>query len=92
MDQLILNWEMNADELRLDGGPAGGRHQKGMGRLPANKWTTVELTVKPDEMVLTVDGAERLRTKADFSKVDEAFSLTGEVRVRSITEVPVGAK
>jgi hypothetical protein len=91
MDQLILNWEMNADELRLDGGPAGGRHQKGMGRLPANKWTTVELTVKPDEMVLTVDGADRLRTKADFSKVDEPFSLTGEVRVRSITQVPASA-
>jgi hypothetical protein len=93
-DEVILNWEVDPDELRIGGGPAGGRHQKGMGRLPANKWTTVEFTVRPDEMVLTVDGAVRLRERADFSKVDEPFALrakVGELRVKSITQVPASA-
>ena len=74
-DYIIFNWEDNPDHLRIDGGPAGGRHEEGAGRIPTDDWVTIELKVLPKEMVITVDGAERYRTKADFSKVKAPLSL-----------------
>jgi clan AA aspartic protease (TIGR02281 family) len=74
-EYIIFNWEDNPDHLRIDGGPAAGRHEEGAGRIPTDDWVTIELKVLPNEMVITVDGAERYRAKADFSKVKAPLSL-----------------
>ena len=74
-NQIIFNWEMNPDELRIDGGPANGQHKKGGGRVPVNEWVGMELVVRADEMVIYVDGQERQRVRADFSKVKEPLTL-----------------
>lgn len=92
-DQIILNWEGNRDELRVDGGPAAGRHKMGAGRIPANRWVVVTLTVTPREMILATDGKERYRVSADFSKVNAPLSLTaynGDVRVKWV-RIPIPA-
>jgi hypothetical protein len=86
-DQIIFNWEGNKDQLRVDGGPANGHHRKGAGRLPAGQWATIVLTVIRDEMVISVDGVEKYRTKADFSKVNEPLSIyasNGDVKLKSV--------
>ena len=65
-DQLILNWEGNKDELRIDGGPANRKYKKGAGRLPAGRWVSIDFVVNSDELLLSVDGDERYQIKADF--------------------------
>ncbi len=74
-EQIIFNWNGNPDELRLDGGPADGRHKAGAGRVPVNKWVTIELEVLPGSLSLSVDGEPRYRTEADFSKVLMPFTI-----------------
>lgn len=85
---IILNWELNPDELRIDGGPAGGRHQKNAGRIPVNTWVNIDLLVLPDSMTITLNGEQRYFTKADFSKVNdplEIFPANGSViQVKSV--------
>jgi clan AA aspartic protease (TIGR02281 family) len=88
-EHIIFNWEDNPTHFRIDGGPAGGRHEEGAGKIPTDEWVTIELKVLPREMVITVDGAERYRTKADFSKVKAPLSLftyrDGRFVVRSVS-------
>jgi len=86
-DEMIFNWEMNRDEFRIWGGPASMKNKPGAGRVPVNEWVGIELIVWPDEMIVYVDGAERYRTKADFSKVNEPlkiFSMGSTVKVKSV--------
>jgi hypothetical protein len=61
--------------LRIDGGPASGRHKKGAGRIPINTWVEIKLRVLPDSMTIFVDGKERYYTEADFSKIDDRFKI-----------------
>lgn len=89
-DQIIFNWEMNRDQLRVDGGPAAGKHKDGAGRLPAGEWVGIELVVHADEMVIYVDGEERYRQKADFSGINRTFSINshgGVTKIKSVTMV-----
>lgn len=93
--QIIFNWEMNKDELRVDGGPADGKHQKGVGQLPANQWVGIELIVHRDQMTLYVDGKETYRYKGDFSKVNAPVTVrshTGTTRVKSVEVIKLPAK
>jgi hypothetical protein len=89
--QIIFNWEMNRDELRVDGGPASGRHKPGAGRLLDDQWVGIELVVRADEMVIYVDGQERYRTSADFSKIHAPLTITNHgqtpLKIRSVTQV-----
>jgi hypothetical protein len=86
-NQIIFNWERNHDELRVDGGPPDGQHKPGAGRLPTGQWVAISLAVKPDEMILSVNGIERHRIKANFSSVDEPLSISavnGEIKIKSV--------
>jgi clan AA aspartic protease (TIGR02281 family) len=74
-DQIIFNWEMNQDQLRIDGGPAGGRHTDRAGKIPTNQWVKVEIIVLPDSMKILVDGQQRFLTQADFSHVNQGLSI-----------------
>ncbi|MGA2231930.1 MAG: NPCBM/NEW2 domain-containing protein, partial [Tepidisphaeraceae bacterium] len=87
-DQIIFNWEDGPDELRIDGGPANGRHQAHAGNVPINKWVTIDEVVYPDSMAIFVDGKQRYFTTANFSKVNDPFSIfqgaSSVVKVRSL--------
>ncbi|HEX4124371.1 MAG TPA: hypothetical protein VHY37_06565 [Tepidisphaeraceae bacterium] len=74
-DEIIFNWELNPDQLRIGGGPANGRHKQGAGRVPINTWVTIDLVVLPDSMTISVDGQQRYFTQADFSKIRQTLSI-----------------
>jgi hypothetical protein len=73
--QIIFNWEMNPDELRIGVGPAAGQHKKGAGRVPTNKFVTIVQDVGPRAMSVSVDGARRATWTADFSRVNEPIRI-----------------
>ena len=75
-DQIIFNWAGNPNELRIDGGPANGRHMGGFGRIPVNRWVQIKLQVLTDSLNIYIDGKQRYHTDADFSKIDEPLSIS----------------
>jgi clan AA aspartic protease (TIGR02281 family) len=87
-DHIIFNWELDPTHFRIDGGPAGGRHEPGAGKVPTRQWVEFELTVLPDEMIIRADGAERYRTRADFSQVKQPLAIFtergGTIMVKSV--------
>jgi hypothetical protein len=74
-DQIIFSWANIPSELRIDGGPANGRHKPGGGDVPKNKWVTIDLVVLPTTMTVSVDGEERQKVYADFSNINQSFSI-----------------
>ncbi len=86
-NQIIFNWELVHTELRVDGGPASGKHKPGVGQLPADQWTAIEMTVTPAAMIIDVDGQEIYNVAGDFSRVNEPLSITahnGTLKVHSV--------
>jgi hypothetical protein len=84
-NEIIFNWEMDPTQLRIDGGPANGRHKPGAGGIPINQWVTIDLVVKTDSMDIAVDGDPRYHTQADFSKINEPLAIFPNAR--SIVQV-----
>lgn len=74
-EQILFDWETNPTQLRIDGGPAGGQHLHGKGRLPTDRFVTITQTVTADRMDVTVDGESRGRWYADFSKVHQPIRV-----------------
>jgi len=85
---IIFNWEDNPDELRIDGGPADGRHMRNFGRLPTNQWVEIALQFLPNSLTISIDGTKRYQTTADFSRVKEPLSIWPDhgsiIKVRSV--------
>lgn len=88
-DEIIFNWEMRHDEFRVGGGPANGRHKPGAGQLPVGVWVGIEWVVKPDEMIVYVDGEERYRTQADFSRINMPLTVWSQNGVSALRELKV---
>lgn len=90
--QIIFDWELNPDELRVDGGPANGRHKKGAGFIEPATWADIELVVLPDSMTISVNGQQRYQVNADFSDVNQSFGIftmgNAVVQVKSVTVRP----
>lgn len=87
-DQVIFNWEGNGNELRVDGGPAGGRHKPGAGAIPKNKDVTIRWVVTPKMQSIYVDGAVRFTHVGDYSQIDRPvwiFPYQSKITVTSIT-------
>lgn len=74
-DEIIFNWEQPGGQLRIGGGPAGGRHVAAAGTIPKNQFVTIVQTVLPGEMRISVDGVQRALWHADFSKVDQPIRV-----------------
>src|SRR6185437_9122850 len=74
-NQVIFNWEVNPDELRIDGGPANGLHQKGKGHIPVNKYVTIKWLVSPTNQAIYVDGQLRLEHNGDYSRINRRASV-----------------
>lgn len=87
-DQLIFNWERNPNELRVDGGPAGGNHKFGAGLIPTKQYVTIRWMVTPKKQSVFVDGQLRFEHSGDYSKLDKPVTVfsaaDAEVTVKSI--------
>lgn len=87
-DQVIFNWEVRRNELRVDGGPASGRHKPGAGLISVSKYVTIRWLVTPKKQTIHVDGVLRYEHEGDYSKINKPVvifpSHGSEVIVRSI--------
>ena len=84
-DQLIFNWELDGAQLRVDGGPANGKHKPGAGMIPKKQYVKVRWVVTPSKQSVFVDDQLRFEHSGDYSKLDKPISVFGsEVTVRSI--------
>jgi len=74
-DQVIFNWELNPDELRVDGGPANGDHQPGKGRIPVNKNVTIRWVVTQDGQQIFVNDDLRFEHHGDYARLNNPISI-----------------
>src|SRR5262249_237311 len=74
-NQVIFNWEVNPNELRVDGGPANGLHQAGVGHIPANKYVTIKWLVSNTNQAIYVDGQLRFKHAGDYSQINRRVSV-----------------
>lgn len=84
---VIFNWERNQKELRVDGGPANGKHTPGAGRIPKNTYVTIRWVVLPTKQSIYVDDELRFEHEGDYSKINKpiaVFSHDSKVSVQSI--------
>jgi hypothetical protein len=87
-DQVIFNWAVDESELRVDGGPAGGKHKVNEGLIPVGKYVTIKWDVTPTQESIYVDGDLRFQNTADYSKIDRPISVFGYksiIKVMSLT-------
>jgi hypothetical protein len=92
-DQVIFNWERNPDQLRVDGGPAGGLHKAGAGDIPADKFVTIRWQVTPNHQAIYVDDELRFEHSGDYSNLNRCVSVFpavgSKVTVKSISVKPL---
>jgi hypothetical protein len=88
-DQVIFNWELDGQQLRVDGGPANGLHKSGAGSIPAGKFVTIRWLVTPSRQAIYVDDKLRFEHSGDYSHIDRNVSIFpaegSKVTVRSVT-------
>jgi len=88
-NQVIFNWELDGDQLRVDGGPGDGRHKPGAGRIPVGKYVVIRWLVTPAHQAIYVDDELRFEHCGDYSEIDKevvVFPAAGsKVTVKSIT-------
>jgi hypothetical protein len=88
-DQVIFNWEMDPKQLRVEGGPAGGKYNSGAGLIPADKFVTVKWIVTDHQQSIYVDGHLKFLDVADYSDINRPVSvfpaLHSTVTVKSLT-------
>ena len=74
-DQIIFNWELDREQLRVDGGPADSLHKSGAGSIPIKKDVTIRWVVTPQSQALYVDEDLRFEHQGDYSKIDRCVSV-----------------
>lgn len=86
-DQVIFNWEMNRNELVINGGPAGKVHKLGAGIITPNQYVTIRWLVTPGKQSIFVNNDLRFEHSGDYSTIDKPvsiFSIDSDVTVKSI--------
>ncbi len=96
-DQIIFNWEVKPEQLRVDGGPANGKHKNGAGLVPTDQYVTIKWLVTDKKQVIRVDDQIRFEHEGDYSKVNKpvrVFSNRSKVSVKHFEVKPLlaGAK
>ena len=96
-DQVIFNWEVKPEQLRVDGGPANGKHKNGAGLIPVNKYVTIKWLVTEKKQIIRVDDQIRFEHEGDYSKVNKpvrVFPNRSKVSVKLFEIKPLlaGAK
>jgi hypothetical protein len=88
-DQVIFNWEMDREQLRVDGGPADGRHKAGAGSIPAGKFVTIRWLVTATNQAIYVGDRLRFEHSGDYSNINKCVSVFpaggSKVTVKSIS-------
>jgi hypothetical protein len=92
-DQVIFNWEGNGDELRVDGGPADGRHKAGAGAIPPDTYVTIRWLVTPKRQTIFVNDKLRYKHDGDYSQIDRPVSVftyesTVTVKLIKVKQLP----
>jgi hypothetical protein len=74
-NQVIFNWEVDPQQLRIDGGPANWQHKAGAGKIPTNKYVTIKWVVTDSKQSIYVDDQLRFEHSGDYSKIDNPVSI-----------------
>lgn len=74
-DQIIFNWEGDPYQLRVDGGPADGLHQRGAGHIPVGKYVTIKWLVTSTNQVIYVDANLRFEHEGDYSQINRRVTV-----------------
>jgi hypothetical protein len=61
--------------LRVDGGPADGRHTRGAGEIPIGQFVAIRWLVTPGHQAIYVDDQLRFEHSGDYSEIDRAVSV-----------------
>jgi hypothetical protein len=91
-NQVIFNWELNKKQLRVDGGPANGKHKAGAGEIPVDKYVTIKWTVTPKKQTIQVDDEVRFEHEGDYSKLDKpvkVFTFRSRISIKSLAVKPL---
>jgi hypothetical protein len=92
-DQVIFNWELDGNQLRIDGGPAAGQHRMGAGAIPVNQYVHIHWIVTRTKQSIFVDDALRYENEGDYSHIDRPVSVFpaegSKVTVQSIIVKPM---
>ena len=87
-DQVIFNWELDQEQLRVDGGPADGLHKPGAGSIPRGKFVAIRWSVTPGHEAIYVDDELRFEHDGDYSGINKCVSVFpaagSQVTVKSI--------
>ena len=74
-DQVVFNWELNPNELRIDGGPADQKHKAGAGKIPANQFVEIRWVVNLRSQQIFVDGQLRYEDKLTHAALNRPVSV-----------------
>lgn len=86
-NQMIFNWEINPDELRLGNDLAGARNAPNQGRIPEDTFVTIQWRVLPHMQSVSVDGKRRYLHFGDYSKLNrpvEVYTFNSTVTLKSL--------
>ena len=87
-DQMIFNWELDGNQLRVDGGPADAKHKPGAGRIPVGKDVVIRWLVTPAHQAIYVDDELRFEHCGVYSDIDREVAVfpaaSSKVTVKSI--------
>jgi hypothetical protein len=87
-DQVIFNWELDRNQIRVDGGPANGKHKQWGGAIPTGEYVTIRWVVTSTKQSIYVDSEPRYEDVDDYSNIDRpvtVFAAEGStVTVKSI--------
>jgi hypothetical protein len=91
-NQIIFNWELNPQQLRVDGGPADKKHKAGAGSIPVNEYVTIKWLVTPQKQSIFVNGELRFEHEGDYSDIDnpvKVFTHKARITVKSLEVKPL---
>jgi len=74
-DQVIFNWELDRNQLRVDGGPANGLHRLGAGGITSGKFVTIRWLVSTNRQAIYVNGDLRFEHSGDYSSMNKCISI-----------------
>lgn len=86
-DQVIFNWGDMKNQLRVDGGPASGKHKSGAGSIPTNKYVSIRWVITTKKQSIYVDDQLRYEHEGDYSQINNPVSVfchKSKVSVKSI--------
>jgi len=94
-DQVIFNWELDRNQLRVDGGPANGLHKPGAGGIPPGEFVQIRWLVTTNHQAIYVNNDLRFEHSGDYSGINKSVSVFpasgSTVTIKSLTVQPLSA-